>query len=479
MCIRDRNKTTEVGGSKKVTKGSIERAVRYAFKRGSDALLTTEVYEAIFESSISIDLSNINMTEPARLISGGMLGSMLSALSDCEESISSRALNDVMLLACAYADNRNMILSLPEFPDWLVKILVYSTDIGVKNTANDLLLILLQHSMRLQDGWRVLEMVIESMKNVSKNDSKKMIHVQETIFQGLAGFMISELKGISVSDGNQSKKSRETLDANRTTTRQNVIALLHMAEEHLRLSSGDVLSNVDDSYDLMNVSNALACYGSHAADSASGWINRNRAIDGLASVNSSVSDGPNKALELLRLTHQIISFMVGTQCTGARSNLSLLKDDELVHLFLRLTLAYFREENLPAEQESPDNDVPLMPAHIVNTLSSLTSGNSSISDAIVFESKQLWGASQSSESGRNIAVLHNLLAPFLQAASVRHVANLAPGAIALLLDEVWIHQKLKKRNTGLLRPIVTYLIALTARWRAVIVDEGKDDISPK
>ena len=45
---------------------------------------------------------------------------------------------------------------------------------------------------------------------------------------------------------------------------QNVIALLHMAEEHLRLSSGDVLSNVDDSYDLMNVSNALACYGSHA-----------------------------------------------------------------------------------------------------------------------------------------------------------------------------------------------------------------------
>lgn len=473
------NKTTEVGGSKKVTKGSIERAVRYAFKRGSDALLTTEVYEAIFESSISIDLSNINMTEPARLISGGMLGSMLSALSDCEESISSRALNDVMLLACAYADNRNMILSLPEFPDWLVKILVYSTDIGVKNTANDLLLILLQHSMRLQDGWRVLETVIESIKNVSKNDSKKMIHVQETIFQGLAGFMISELKGISVSDGNQSKKSRETLDANRTTTRQNVIALLHMAEEHLRLSSGDVLSNVDDSYDLMNVSNALACYGSHAADSASGWINRNRAIDGLASVNSSVSDGPNKALELLRLTHQIISFMVGTQCTGARSNLSLLKDDELVHLFLRLTLAYFREENLPAEQESPDNDVPLMPAHIVNTLSSLTSGNSSISDAIVFESKQLWGASQSSESGRNIAVLHNLLAPFLQAASVRHVANLAPGAIALLLDEVWIHQKLKKRNTGLLRPIVTYLIALTARWRAVIVDEGKDDISPK
>ena len=166
------NKTTEVGGSKKVTKGSIERAVRYAFKRGSDALLTTEVYEAIFESSISIDLSNINMTEPARLISGGMLD-MLSALSDCEESISSRALNDVMLLACAYADNRNMILSLPEFPDWLVKILVYSTDIGVKNTANDLLLILLQHSMRLQDGWRVLETVIESMKNVSRNDSRR------------------------------------------------------------------------------------------------------------------------------------------------------------------------------------------------------------------------------------------------------------------------------------------------------------------
>ena len=37
-----------------------------------------------------------------------------------------------------------------------------------------------------------------------------MIHVRND-FQGLAGFMISELKGI-VTDGNQSKKSRETLD---------------------------------------------------------------------------------------------------------------------------------------------------------------------------------------------------------------------------------------------------------------------------
>ena len=114
------NKTTEVGGSKKVTKGSIERAVRYAFIKGSAELLTVDVYETIIQSSISINLASINMTEPARLISGGMLGSMLSTLPKCEESVSSRALNDIMLIACAYADNRNLLLSLPEFPEWLV-----------------------------------------------------------------------------------------------------------------------------------------------------------------------------------------------------------------------------------------------------------------------------------------------------------------------------------------------------------------------
>ena len=473
------NKTTEVGGSKKVTKGSIERAVRYAFIKGSAELLTVDVYEAIIQSSISINLASINMTEPARLISGGMLGSMLSTLPKCEESVSSRALNDVMLIACAYADNRNLLLSLPEFPEWLVEILVQSTISSALSAANDLLMILLQHSMRLPDGWRVLETVIESIKMVTKDDVKKRAEVQQLVLQSLATFMISELKGISVSDDNRTKKSRENLSANSNATFENIIALLDMIEDHLRLLSAESLSPIH-SYDIGKISNALVCYGAYATDSANGWVNRCRLIEGLVATPSAGSTAMGgQSLELLRLTQQMINFMVGMQCTGADSYSLLLKDDELVLLFLRLTLAYFREEDLPIDDDSYDSALPLMPAHIVNTLPSLTSGSSSISDAIVFEAKHLWGTTQSSEAGKKLAVLHNLLVPLLQAASVRKTARLAPGAIALLLDEVWRYSKLKGRKVVYIKAITTYLIALVARWREVIVAGEKDDISPK
>lgn len=41
------NKMIEVGGSKKVIKGSIERVVRYVFIKGLVELLIVDVYEVI------------------------------------------------------------------------------------------------------------------------------------------------------------------------------------------------------------------------------------------------------------------------------------------------------------------------------------------------------------------------------------------------------------------------------------------------
>ena len=475
------NKTTEVGGSKKVTKGSIERATRYAFKRGLSKLLIADVYEAIMKSSIAVNLASINMTEPVRLISAGMLGSMLATLSQCDEKITGRALNDIMLIACAYAENRNLLLSLPEFPDWIILILTEFKDPEVTNAANDLLLILLQHSMRLQDGWRVLEVVIESVKRVTGDDSKKRIQIQQQIFLGLTAFMVGELRGMSASDGGKVRKARDDLHANVQVTTENVIALLHMVEEHLRFMSADSLSTLDDSYGIREVSGALVCYGAYASDSLVTWSNRLRMMDGLGVLPPVRSAGePSDSLQLLDLTHTIIGILIGTQCTGADAYSMLLKDDELVHMLLRMTLAYFREGDLPLGDENIDQNLPLMPAHIVNTLTSLTSGNSSIADAIAFEAKQLWGAARSSEAGMKLAVLHNLLVPFLQSAVVRKTARLAPGAIALLFDEVWRHGKLKGRNLVYIKPIITYLIALIARWREVLASGvEKDDISPK
>lgn len=473
------NKTTEVGGSKKVTKGSIERATRYAFTKGSQKLLTPEVYEAIMKSSISINLANINMTEPVRLISGGILGSMLSILSQCDDQVTIRALDDTMLIACAYADNRNLLLSLPEFPGWLVHILVGSKSSKVSTTANDLLLVLLQHSMRLRDGWRVLETVMEGVKRISSDDRKVRVKVQHAIFMGLTAFMVNELRAISSSEVTRAKKMKDDLHENGSVTVENVIALLHMVENHLRLMSSVSSSSVDNSYDFDQVADALVSYGGYATDSMNGWISRCRMMDGLGHLTmSGPSKGTDDSLELLHLTQQTVNSVVDAR-NNAPLHSRLLEDDELIHLLLRLTLAYFREAVLPMEDDKVDTSLPLMPAHIVNTLTSLTSGNSSISDAILFEAKQLWGVTRSSETGVQVAVLHHLLGPFLHSAVARKNALLAPGAIALLLDEVWRYKRGNRRNIFYIKAITTYLIALVARWREVLVSDVNDDISTK
>ena len=473
------NKTTEIGGSKKVTKGSIERAVRHAFRKGSSKLITMDVYKQIMHSSLSINLANINMTEPARLISGGMLGSMLWTLSDAGDDVTNEALKDTMLLACAYAENRNMLLSLPEFPEWLIKLLASSQprNQNVLDAAADLLLIMLQHSMRLPDGWRVLESVLESIALVAKDDFKKTAEAQQAILKGLTGFMINELKGIRISDNDQRKKTRERQGTDAKIAHDNVIALLHMVEAHLRLIAS---VKIDGSHDLDRVSDALVCYGAHAVESANGWVERSRASeDPNASTMRDEPARPSGSLELLRLTQELIKILVGTDCTAITPSSALLKDDELVHLLLRLTLANFREETLSMDDLEVEQGLPLMPAHIVNTLTSLTSGNSSISDAIAFEAKSLWGTSQMSDSGKRVSVLHNLLVPFLQSASVRKSAQLAPGAIALLFDEIWRYKRSDGRGVVYIKAISAYLIALIARWRDVIFPNETKDIGSK
>jgi len=476
------NKTTEIGGSKKVTKGSIERAVRHAFRKGSSELITMDVYKQVLQSSLSVNMANINMTEPARLISGGMLGAMLRSLPDAEDDVSSEALKDIMLLTCAYAENRNMLLSLPEFPEWVVKIIASprKRNQDVLNAATDLLLILLQHSMRISDGWRVLESVIESVRSVAKYEFAKMLDVQRSILKGLMEFMMNELKGIEISDVAQKKKPRVSQAIDAQIAHNNVIALLHMVEAHLRISTFAVRNKAETSYDFGQVSDGLVCYGAHATETVHGWIERCQICEDANS--RAIRDEPERqsdSLELLRLTQELIKILIGTECNAASISSALLKDDELVLLLLRLTIANFREESLSVDDLDFEQGLPLMPAHIVNTLTSLTSGNSAIADAIAFEAKSLWGTSQMSESGRRIAVLHNLLVPFLRAASERKTAQLAPGAIALLLDEVWRFNRSDGRGVVYIRAISSYLIALIARWREVIFQDETTDTASK
>jgi hypothetical protein len=74
----------------------------------------------------------------------------------------------MLLLACTHAENRNLLTTMPEWPEWLLEILISNYETGISGVAEEdgscqeiedlvysFLTIMLEHSMRLKDGWKV------------------------------------------------------------------------------------------------------------------------------------------------------------------------------------------------------------------------------------------------------------------------------------------------------------------------------------
>jgi hypothetical protein len=80
-------------------------------------------------------------------------------------------MQDMLLLACTHPENRNILTTMPEWPEWLLEILIANYEAGISGVQEEeeedgssqeiedlvysFLTIMLEHSMRLKDGWKV------------------------------------------------------------------------------------------------------------------------------------------------------------------------------------------------------------------------------------------------------------------------------------------------------------------------------------
>lgn len=75
------------------------------------------------------------------------------------------------------------------------------------------------------------------------------------------------------------------MSVNSNVTFENIIVLLDMIEDYLRLFSVELLLLIY-LYDIGKILNVLVCYGVYVMDLVNGWVNRCRLIEGFVATLS-------------------------------------------------------------------------------------------------------------------------------------------------------------------------------------------------
>ena len=239
-----------------VVPGLVERAFRHCLRSAPGRLLTEDVYDAALRaaldtagrSGISSDGGGGSGEDagaehfareltlagvPSSFVPAtvAMLGVVLESLPWAPPVVQRRALRDALLLTCSNADSRGALVGLPEWPGWLVKVLVRAkaVKLGEKggdsggpgpgpvgtvdllDMGGDLLDIQLQHAMRQRDGWRTVEAVIRAFEEEEKaagggavEDGNELIAVGSMelvrkMLVDMTAFAATELRGLSSS----------------------------------------------------------------------------------------------------------------------------------------------------------------------------------------------------------------------------------------------------------------------------------------
>ena len=112
---------------------------------------------------------------PARLNpdTSFFLGAALEALPRASRVVKRRAVHDVFALCCVDDDARNHVARMPEWPSWLVSLLVTESvselkDDDLISRCGDVLDVLLQHAVRQREGWRVVEGVVRAFEEAAE-----------------------------------------------------------------------------------------------------------------------------------------------------------------------------------------------------------------------------------------------------------------------------------------------------------------------
>ncbi|KAL0425892.1 UNVERIFIED_CONTAM: BEACH domain-containing protein C2 [Sesamum radiatum] len=146
-----------------------------AFQAAPNRLMTCTVYKTLLAASINLSSADdgLNFHDSGhRFEHFQILLVLLRALPYASTALQSRALQDLLILACSHPENRSSLTRMDEWPEWILEILISNHETGGSKTTNlsslrdvedfihNFLIIMLEHSMRQKDGWKDIEATI-------------------------------------------------------------------------------------------------------------------------------------------------------------------------------------------------------------------------------------------------------------------------------------------------------------------------------
>lgn len=257
-------------------------ALQKAFQAAPKRLLTDGVYEALLAAVIRSEAGSLSSEDRLNLYDSfhsfehtQLLVVLFRALPYGSRKLQIRALQDILFLACTHSENRMILTAMPEWPEWILEILISNYEcmkVGAlksqESTANfgeiedlvyNFLMIILEHSLRQKDGWKDVESAIHcaewlvmiggSSTGEQRQRREEMLPViKRKLLGGLLEFAARELQlqtqvvaaaAAGVAAGGLSpraaKAEAEVAAFLSMSLAENAIVLLMLVEDHLRL----------------------------------------------------------------------------------------------------------------------------------------------------------------------------------------------------------------------------------------------------
>nr|XP_027188541.1 BEACH domain-containing protein C2 isoform X2 [Cicer arietinum] len=260
-------------------------ALQKAFQAAPNRLMTNNVYTALLAASINASSSEdgLNFYDSGhRFEHSQLLLVLLRSLPFAHRSLQSRALQDLLFLACSHPENRNSMINMEEWPEWILEVLISNHEVGpsklsdstsvgdVEDLIHNFLIIMLEHSMRQKDGWKDIEATIHCAEWLSivggSSTGEQRVRREESlpIFKrrllgGLLDFAARELQVqtqiIAAAAAGVAAEGLSPIDAKAEADNaaqlsvalvENAIVILMLVEDHLRLQSKQSSSRTAD-----------------------------------------------------------------------------------------------------------------------------------------------------------------------------------------------------------------------------------------
>ncbi|KAI8545261.1 hypothetical protein RHMOL_Rhmol07G0027700 [Rhododendron molle] len=212
-------------------------ALQKAFQAAPNRLMTSNVYTALLGASINASATDdgLNFYDSGhRFEHLQLLLVLLRSLPYAARAYQSRALQDLLILACSHPENRSSLTTMDEWPEWILEVLISNYEKGASKSSNssslgdiedlihNFLIIMLEYSMRLKDGWKDIEATIHCAEWLS------MTQIIAAAAAGVAA------EGLAPKDAKAGAENAAQLSV---ALVENAIVILMLVEDHLRLQS--------------------------------------------------------------------------------------------------------------------------------------------------------------------------------------------------------------------------------------------------